>query len=181
MLDSLLYSSDGPFAEYKRDNDLNKLLNNVYMYSKGFLSGGAPLAFKNSVAQQIKYDYEGMVNENKYSVDLDDPICQISFANIIPFISNEKQADQFINYTMKLCKDDNNKEKCRNLIVSVMCELLTLRNHYKKLNDEVNVEKKKLIEYIQKNMFDKGGHLLHVYVNDTYNYTFTQINDLDDH
>lgn len=183
-------STEEPFCTYRSWTTLSKLLEpitkqymdatdkdkkwfiqQIGMHAAGFMSSKTVTMLKANIGQQLQYDYEGMVKNNKYFIDKNDPISQFCFGNIIRYLRDEKDLDNMIAYIKKIMAEDTAIKDYSNAIINIMYELSAFSHMYmKRPDDEESKTRRALIKSAQAKMFEAGGSKIHTLI---YNLTAT--------
>lgn len=153
-------------------------LKQVYMYARGYISADNAMQLKNSVAQQIEYDFEGMVRQNRYSLDVNSAFSQLAFGNVVRYFRDKKDVDNFIKFIRKLLGEYTTFESVQNAILNIMYELLSQTTMYEKRTDPESKKRLELYRYAQDEMFNKGdpvegAHRIHKIINNLINNKFS--------
>lgn len=178
-------STEEPFCTYRSWTTLSKLLDpitkqytsgeftkeqfvqQIGMHAAGFMSRKTMTMLKTNIGQQLQYDYEGMVKNNKYFVDKNDPISQFCFGNVIRYIRNHKDLDNLIEYIRTIMKEDTAIKDYSNAMINLMYELTAFANMYRKRPDDPDSkERLQLIKDAQAKMFEAGGNKIHKLIYD---------------
>lgn len=164
--------------KYHQTKDKVWFLNQVYMYARGYISNSNAIELKNSVAQQIEYDFEGMVRHNRYQLDINSVFSQLSFGNVVRYFRDKKDVDNFIKFIRKLLSENTTFESVQNAILNIMYELLSHTTMYEKRSDPESKKKLELYRYAQDEMFNngdpiEGSHRIHKIINNLLNNKFS--------
>ena len=157
MLSRLL---DTVYKQYLESHDNNWFLDQVYMYACTMMSTKLAQQLKNNISQQLNFNFEQMVSDNRYYIDRDDPISQFCFGNIVRYMRNKQDVENLTDYIIKLVKSSNGSEY-NNAIINVMYEALSFITYYRSKTDEESKKKFQLYNLITSSLFNKGDGKIH--------------------
>ena len=151
---------DSYYEEYKSTHDTSYFLNKVYTIACSLMSQKLAQSIQSNISQQLTYNYEYMVVNNKYYVDKDDSISQFSFANIVRYLRNAKDVENLTNYLIRLINSStiNIYEQC---IISVMYEVKSFMTALENKKDEESKKRYDIIKEIPRQLFNKGKGKVH--------------------
>ena len=142
--------------EYHNNKDKIKFLKNAYMYAVGYLGKETADLYKQSLAQQLEYDFEGMVRNNRYNVEIESVFSQIAFGNVVRYFNTKKEINEFIEFIRDMMNRYKGIDTISNVILSVMYEILSLSNMYRNVKTDDGKKKYELYSYALDQMFSKG-------------------------
>ena len=162
-----------PYQTYLKNKDDVWFLNQIFMIACGYMSHKKAITLKDNIKNQLRYDFEGMVNNNKFYIDQKDPISQFCFGNVIRYLRDEKDAENLVKYIITIISKDDDINNYQNAILNIMYELVALTNALVKKTDEYSVKRLKMLRGLQSNIFRSGQTKIHrMFANITgYNYS----------
>lgn len=151
------------------NEERNELVNKLYVRAASFVSSKNALNFKENISMQLRYDFEGMVKHNRFTIDHDDAFAALAFGNIVRYITTEKDVSNLIEFLNKT-SETLNYNSFKNTIINIMLEILALLKYNNAKHDKSRSkeDKEKITFY---------NHFMRAMFNDTTTQTHAVIND----